>query len=58
MTSPEQKDSCIKREESKNKTEEENSSPQKVQKMETEINDDKSDQYLDFNLITRKWRVK
>ena len=58
MTSPEQKDSCIKREESKNKTEEENSSPQKVQKMETEINDDKSEQYLDFNLITRKWRVK
>ena len=58
MTSPEQKDSCIKREESKNKTEEEISSPQKVQKMETEINDDKSDQYLDFNLITRKWRVK
>ena len=58
MTSAEQNSSNKKSEESINKIEEENKSPNKAQKMETEIIEDQSEKYLDLNLITRKWRVK
>ena len=58
MTSAEQNSSNKKSEESINKIEEEKQSPNKAQKMETEIIEDQSEKYLDLNLITRKWRVK
>jgi hypothetical protein len=58
MTSNEQNSVNSKIDESKNKTEEERHSPKKEQIMETETNEDKDEKYLDFNLITRKWRVK
>ena len=58
MTSNEQNSASTKIEDSKNKTEEEKQSPNKENKMETEINEDKNEKYLDYDLITRKWRVK
>ena len=58
MTSAEQNSSNKKSEECINKIEEEKQSPNKAQKMETEIIEDQSEKYLDLNLITRKWRVK
>ena len=58
MTSNDQNIVAKKIDESINKTEEEKQSPNKEQIMETETNEDKNEKYLDFNLITRKWRVK
>ena len=58
MTSNDQNSAAKKIDESINKTEEEKQSPNKEQIMETETNEDKNEKYLDFNLITRKWRVK
>ena len=58
MTSNEQNSESKIEETSPKKNNQENPSPNKDQKMETELVHEEKEKYLDLNLMTRKWRVK